>query len=202
MRKRRSAAGDKQTDCAACEVGNHVEYFVDAGRDADALAEAKPLFGRKMKCREVPNNTFSRLLLPLLSAGHVKEAAACQREVVKFICDSRQFIAYQADHLIFYSLTGQATKAVKLLEARLPWAMETRNGRARFRFLLGSRLVLARLHAEGRASVPARPRNPARLPRRRRIPDGRTGRLVPRHRPRPGAPSSTAATATTTTATG
>ena len=140
-------------DCAACEVGNHVEYLVYAGRDADAIAGAQTLFAGRMKCKEVPNTTFSRLLVPLLRAGYVEQAAACQRTSFTQMRDSRKFISYVADHLTFWALTGEWTKAVKLLEARLPWAVETRNLFSRFRFLLASRLLLARLHAEGRQTL-------------------------------------------------
>src|SRR4051812_30570003 len=61
-----SARPDHLADCAACEVGTHVEYLVSVGREVDAIAGAGKLFGGKMRCKEVPNTTFSRLLVPML----------------------------------------------------------------------------------------------------------------------------------------
>ena len=45
------------------------------------------------------------------------------------------------------------TPGVKLLESRLAWALETRNGQDKLQFLLGARLLLARLAAEGRKTI-------------------------------------------------
>ena len=64
-----STQRDRLADCAACEVGTHVEYLVFAGRDEDAIAAAAPLFGGRTRCKEVPNTAFSRLLVPLLAAA-------------------------------------------------------------------------------------------------------------------------------------
>ena len=148
-----STQRDRLADCAACEVGTHVEYLVFAGRDEDAVAAAAPLFGGRMKCKEVPNTAFSRLLVPLLRSGRQQQAAACQQQSFAQMRDSRKFISYIADHLSFFALAGEETKAVKLLEARLPWAEQTRNGFSRFRFDLAARLLLARLHASGRQTL-------------------------------------------------
>jgi hypothetical protein len=147
------AERDGLADCAACEVGTRVEYLVFAGREQEAITQAASLFSGKLRCKEVPNTAFSRLLVALLRSGRVEQAAACQRQSFAQMRESRKFLGYLADHLSFWALAGEETKAVKLLEARLPWAEQTRNGFGRFRFYLAARLLLARLHASGRTTL-------------------------------------------------
>jgi hypothetical protein len=149
----RSARADGSQDCKACEVGNHVEYFIDSGQDEKAFEAARPLAQRGMRCAEVPNTTFSRMLVPLLRAGKLKEAVKCQEASFEQMRESRKFVSHLADHLTFWALTGEMTKAVRLMEARLPWAQQTRELYAKFRFYSACRVLMARLHHAGRASV-------------------------------------------------
>lgn len=147
---------DALDDCKACDVSSHVGYFIDLGRHPDALKHAKPLLAGRLHCSEVPNLTYSRLLLPLLRAGQVEPAVVCQRKSYRQMRESRKFLSNIAEHLVFYTLTGQTTKAVKLLEARLPWAAETRKLHDRFNFYLAGRLLLRRLGDGGRERIKLR----------------------------------------------
>jgi hypothetical protein len=157
-----ATADDGMGDCEACEVHSHVCYFVDLGDDAKAVATAAPLFRGRLRCTEVPNLTYSRLLLPLLKAGDVTRAAMCHRKSLRQMRESRKFISNVAEHLVYLALTGQYARAVKLFEARLPWAAETRKLHDRFEFYVTSDFLMRRLVRHGKPSL--RVRLPERFP--------------------------------------
>lgn len=159
-----AADEDASGDCPACELDSHVKFYLLTGHVEQAIERAQPLFDGDMECEEVPGITHGRFLVPLLLAGKVEQAVRSQRASFKQMRESRKFLMYQGQHLAFMALTGQLPKAVKFLEARLGWAMETRNNFYRLYFLLGARVVLARLAAE-RPQI--RMQMPAEFPGRR-----------------------------------
>jgi hypothetical protein len=147
------AEEDGSEDCAACELNSLVEFLLRTGDSELALDRAKPLLQGRMSCAEVPGITQSFLLVPLLKLGRLELAAKSHRASYKQIRENRKFIGYAGNHLQYLALTNEATQAVTLLESRLAWALETRNGQDKFSFLLGARLLLARLAAQGRKTI-------------------------------------------------
>ena len=147
------AEEDGSEDCPACELNAYVEYLLRSGAPDEAIKKAKPLLAGKMRCAEVPGITHSILLIPLLRRGDVEQAAKGHKASYKQMRETRKFVGYAGNHLQYLALTNQMTAAVKLLESRLAWALETRNGQDKFTFLLGARLLLARLAAQGRKTI-------------------------------------------------
>jgi len=147
------AEEDGSEDCAACELNSYVEFLLRAGDVDQAIEKAKPLLAGKMRCAEVPGITQSTLLLPLLKLGRLDQAAKGHKASYKQMRENRKFIGYAGQHLQYLALINDFTPAVKLLESRLAWALETRNGQDKLSFLLGARLLLARLVAQGRNTL-------------------------------------------------
>jgi hypothetical protein len=152
-RKWDEAERDSMGDCPACELNSRVKYLLDGGDTAAALKKAGPLLKGRMRCTEVPGITHSRLLVPLLRAGKLEQAVASQKSSYRQMRESRKFILYLGQHLAYFALVGEMTKAVKLLEARLGWAMENRILHDRLGFLMAARVLLARLAAGGKKKI-------------------------------------------------
>jgi hypothetical protein len=147
------AEEDGSEDCPACELNGYVEYLLRSGDPGEAIKKAKPLLAGKMRCAEVPGVTQSILLVPLLLRGDVEQAAKGHKASYKQMRETRKFVGYVGNHLQYLALINDHTRALKLLESRLAWALETRNGQDKFTFLLGARLLLARLAAQGRKTI-------------------------------------------------
>jgi hypothetical protein len=147
------AEEDGSEDCPACELNAYVEYLLRSGEPDEAINKAKPLLAGEMRCAEVPGITHSVLLVPLLRRGEVEQAARGHKASYRQMRETRKFVGYAGNHLQYLALINDHTRAVKLLESRLAWALETRNGQDKFTFLLGARLLLARLAAQGRKTV-------------------------------------------------
>jgi hypothetical protein len=147
------AEEDGSEDCPACELNSYVEFLLWRGEAEAAIDKAKPLLAGKMRCAEVPGITHSLLLVPLLKLGRGEQAAKGHKASCKQMRENRKFIGYAGQHLQYLALIDDFTPAVKLLESRLAWALETRNGQDELQFLLGARLLLARLAAAGRKQI-------------------------------------------------
>jgi hypothetical protein len=148
-----NAEEDGSENCDACERHQEVEYLLWLGKAAAAIKKAGPILSGRMRCAEVPAITDGLLLVPLLQARKLDQAVTSQKRSFRQTRESRKFIGYLGQHMVFHALTGEATKAVKLVEARLPWALETRNASDRLFFLMAVRVLFARLAAAGKAKV-------------------------------------------------
>ena len=147
------AEEDGSEDCPACELNSYVEFLLWSGETEQAIDKAKPLLAGKMRCSEVPGITQSLLLIPMLTTGRAALAAKGHKASYKQMRENRKFIGYAGQHLQYLATINDFTPAVKLLESRLAWALETRNGQDKFSFLLGARLLLARLAAHRRETI-------------------------------------------------
>jgi len=152
-RKWNEAEEDSMGDCEACDINSRVVYDLLDGRVDRAMKEAGPLLKGKKRCAEVPGVTHARLLVPLLRAGKLEQAMASQKASYRQMRESRKFVLHVGQHMLYFGLTGQLTKAVKLLESRLAWAMENRMLHDRMHFLMAGRVLLARLAAGGKKQI-------------------------------------------------
>lgn len=149
-----AAEEDGSEDCAACELNTQAEYLLFTGDTRAALERAEPLLKGEMHCSEVPGITQSNFLVPMLQLGMRDAAADAHKKSYRQMRESRQFLGYIGKHLRYLALVpAETTKAAKLLESRLGWALETRNAHDRLYFFLGARLLLARLAASGKSQI-------------------------------------------------
>ena len=151
LRRWQEADEDGSEDCAACELNNLVRFHLKSNEEEKAIERAAPLLTGKMRCADVPGITHASLLVPMLRLGRLADAAGGHRRSFRQMRETRKFLAYLAEHLKYLALTDDATRGVKLLESRLAWALETRNGENQFHFFAAARLLLARLARADRA---------------------------------------------------
>jgi hypothetical protein len=125
-------------DCAACELHDQVEYLVFIGKLERGIELAEPLLNNRMRCAEIPHLTYAHLMLPYLKLGQIEEAYSSHRRGYRMIADNREFLSVINDHMLFLSLTGNHSRAVKLLEPHLIWALETSSPLRRYWFSRGA----------------------------------------------------------------
>ncbi len=148
----RKAAIDSLCDCRACEQNDLVEHLVASGDLVAAKREAQPLFTKKMTCSEIPDLTYSRMLLPLAKLGKLDDADRYQKLGYKCGKDNRDFLSEMGDNILYLVLRGDMAKAKKILEKHLLWALETVALRPRFAFYLAAVVLLEKLAQAGKAT--------------------------------------------------
>ncbi len=163
--KWRRAPRDWNSDCEACDQNSHMDYLVWAKRDAQALQAARPILEGRMRCKHIPHFTHSAVLVPLFRLGRLEEAAGQHLRGYRMIARNREFLRSAAEHLHFLVVTDNLSKALRLLEKHLAWALESWEMIKVFHFHLAARLLLERLARAGWATVAVR--LPREFPARR-----------------------------------
>jgi len=141
------------TDCIACDQNSMVRFTVAIGKDDEAIELAAPILERDMACAEIPHATLSHLLLPLLRLEREREAMAMHHRGYRMISGNRKFLPEAAEHVVFLVLTENLSKAVKLLEKHLDWAVTATDLKSRFEFYNAVRFLLDQLAAAGREKL-------------------------------------------------
>jgi hypothetical protein len=155
-RKWEQTPRDWNTDCAACEQDDFVEYHLFLGEKEKALELAEPILDGTLRCATIPQNTYGRVLLPLVQLGQVDKAAIYHRRGYRLICNNRKFLSAISNHLRFFALTDNFAQALRLLEKHLEWALEAKDLLTQWRFLLAARFCLRRLAENGHTSLKLR----------------------------------------------
>jgi hypothetical protein len=144
---------DGSSDCLACDQNHRVYHHVSVGKFDRAVEAAGPILSGRMNCHVVPHSTLGRVLYPLLRLGRVEEAMAAHVRGYRLIRDNPEFLARIGNHVQFLAWTDNLSRAVKLFENHLSWALSTRDEAARFTFFLAARFLFERLQAVGRPSL-------------------------------------------------
>jgi hypothetical protein len=148
-----AAPRDSLSDCVACETDDRVAYAGWRGRWDAALEHAAPLLAGRMRCAEVPDRTYARLLVPLLRLGRDEEAVDLHRRGIRGITRTHKQVSRIGDHLAFLALGGSFEKAGDLVERFLPAALTHADRSDRLDFLCDVRLYADLLVRAGVAEV-------------------------------------------------
>lgn len=148
---------DWLSDCRACDANLAVEVHVGAGDDVAALRAAEPVLAGRLRCAEVPHYTYGEVLMPLVRLGRLDEAAGYQQRGYPLVRSSEEFLEAVALHLEYVAHVGDISRAASLLDRHMAWALRTRSGLRRLRFMLAARSALGLLatHPDHLVRVPA-----------------------------------------------
>lgn len=155
-RKWEQTPRDWNTDCAACEQDDFVEYHLFLREKENALEFAEPILSGSLRCATIPHNTYARVLLPLVQLGQMERAATYHRRGYRLCFNNRKFLSAISSHLRFFALTDNFPQALRLLEKHLEWALESKDLLTQWRFLLAARFSLQRLAEMGYTSLKLR----------------------------------------------
>lgn len=141
------AGHDALSDCSACEAQNHAEYHLFMGDDAACIGQGQVILDRKMSCAEVPHQTYSLLLGPLMRAGQRERALKDAARGRKMVEGNPDLLGTQAEHLEFLALTDRAG-ALDWYARHLPWAEQTRELKAQMDYHAASAFLFGQLEDE------------------------------------------------------
>lgn len=147
---------DALSDCLACDYDDALEMHSFLGNDREALNTAETLFKSRAKCREVPQRTYSKLLMPLFRLDRLEEAMQYHKKVYSKIASNPKHLDGVASNIIFLSLTENFAKATKLFETHAVWSINTQNGLDRMEFLGAAILLLKLLENSGTSEIKLR----------------------------------------------
>lgn len=125
---------DALSNCAACELDDHVGFSIYMGDDAGALRLARPLLEGEMRCATVPHRTLATVLLPLVRLGRLQTAVEHHLHGYRLVRDNKNFLDEIGDHIIFLVLTDNSWKAVKLFGEHYVWTEKNADMLRRFYF--------------------------------------------------------------------
>lgn len=108
-------------DCAACEADRKIVYLLEEEDQHAALEAAKPLIEGDVACEETPA-TFSKLMIPALTAGQLDLALWLQRMSVRYIRKTPNMLANLASHVVFLTMLGRYANAERLAKIGLALA--------------------------------------------------------------------------------
>ncbi len=157
---------DEYADCRACEQDDRVDFLAFDGRLEEAVEAAGPILSGRMKCAEIPKNTYNRVMLPLVKLGRVDEAMAVHRKGHRLISGKPMLVEDAAHHITFLALTDNLARAIKLFETHLPYPREAlASGRMdRFDFALAARFLMERVASSRDANATVALRLPKAFP--------------------------------------
>lgn len=152
MKEFRKIKRDEMSDCAACELGEEVNYLLMSGQDEQAIQKAKPIVDGRKRCAEVPHSVLPFLLLPLHRLGRAEEAADMQPRSYKMIRDNLSFVHEFGEHIGYLSIVDPQ-KALPLLERHLTQAENHEDPLSRTMFYWNSSALLRKLERTGESFV-------------------------------------------------
>lgn len=143
LERLKSEPKDGSNDCTACETNREVEVLALNGRLDAALAAGEPLFDGRQACAEVPANTCSMLLLPLLERGERERAESFQRRAERDLERVDDPLLSIGHHLAYLGQVGRHDHGVGLLQRHALAALDHKESVTRFYFFRGAAHLVA-----------------------------------------------------------
>ncbi|HET9517391.1 MAG TPA: hypothetical protein VFO77_06670, partial [Actinoplanes sp.] len=153
-----TAPRDELSDCAGCDPLDRVEFLVERGRDAEAVAIAEPVLTGQVTCNEQPQAILLALLVPYVRTGRIDDAAEAHRKAYRLIRDKVADLADIGEHIAFCARTGNEHRGLEILQRHLDWLDRAPSPCAAMEFAASGALLLRRLAAAGHGEVLVRRR--------------------------------------------
>lgn len=116
---------DAMADCEACEPDNLMRYFELIGDLERAVETAAPILRGEFSCGEVPQRTYSKLLLPLSKLGRYEEADHYHELGYSQIESNSNYLTPVARHIAYLTHRNRLDEAAKLFEKYLTWSLQS-----------------------------------------------------------------------------
>jgi hypothetical protein len=136
----RSTPRDSLADCKACEQNLFGEYLFKINHVKKGIQAVKPILDGKMKCRSIPQNTYSQIIVPLLKLKEFDKAVSIANKAIRLL-KGPQFIEEYGVFLEFFTVTD-LPKAEKLYNQTIRFGLESKIGWDRFQYFLSARQFL------------------------------------------------------------
>jgi tetratricopeptide (TPR) repeat protein len=136
---------DDLADCEACEADSYVNYYSGIDEPEKAIQAATSIVNGEQTCAEVPHVTYSTLLRCLAQVGRYDEADEYQAKDYRMIRRNSEFLLQIGEHISYLVHRNKLTKAIRLVETHLDWALHTYELNAKFHFLAAATHLLEQL---------------------------------------------------------
>jgi hypothetical protein len=136
----RKAGRDSLSDCKACEQNLFGKYYFNINQNKKGMQAIKLILEGKMRCRSVPQNTYSIILLPLLKLGEYEQTKEYAKKALK-VTQGPQYLTEYGVFMEYYTVADMS-KAVTIYEQTIHMGLESRLPWDRFQYLLSARLFL------------------------------------------------------------
>ncbi len=112
---------DDYSHCDACVRSQFAGFFAETGREDDAIRLVQELVEGGFACGEEPEHALARALVPYLRAGMLEEARTAHLRSYRLAKDNPDNLTIVAKNVVFCVVTGNAARALALVERHLPW---------------------------------------------------------------------------------
>ncbi|EZP28023.1 tetratricopeptide repeat protein [Microbacterium oleivorans] len=112
---------DDYSHCDACVRSQFAGFFIETGREDEAIRLVDEMIENGFSCGEEPEHALSRILLPYLRAGMLDEARTAHLRSYRLAKDNPDNLAIVAKNIVFCVVTGNEARALALVERHLPW---------------------------------------------------------------------------------
>ncbi|WP_028558924.1 hypothetical protein [Paenibacillus pinihumi] len=142
---------DDLSDCRACDGQDIGVYHFALGEYEEGLHKVKPILSGKLSCAEVPQVTYSSVLIPLLELGREEEAELYAKKGYPML-EGQRFMDDFGRFLFYYTITDLA-QAGRVLEKSVRFIEQTKTDWHRFLYLVSALAFLEQREAAGRKAT-------------------------------------------------
>lgn len=121
QRRLEATPRDDYSHCDACVRSQFAGFFIETGREDDAIRLVGEMIENGFSCGEEPEHALSRILLPYLRAGMFDDARTAHLRSYRLAKDNPDNLAIVAKNVVFCAVTGNEARALALVERHLPW---------------------------------------------------------------------------------
>ncbi|MDR1392629.1 MAG: hypothetical protein LBJ62_01460 [Bifidobacteriaceae bacterium] len=144
---------DSHSDCQACYIALLADVARSRGDTEEALRLLDEMRTKNLRCREEPRTAQNLALVDLVLVGRIDEA---KRHVARTYGTYRltpKYISRLAEHLEFWVVAGNLTRAKQLMSDHLAWLTDRiTSDSARLEFLASTCLTLRALDLADRGN--------------------------------------------------
>lgn len=157
---------DSHSHCEACVRSQMAAFFVETGRDGDAIRLVTEMLDGGLTCAEEPEHALSRILLPYLRADQPAAAKAAHLRSYRLAKDDPDGLSIVAGNIVFAAVTGNTARALAMVERHIGWlGHDNLNDAAHLRALAAFALALDTVTDQGHGATPVRGSDDPRLVR-------------------------------------
>ena len=123
----RKTPRDDMDDCRACEIDTEVKGLIHRRKWEEAIQAAQPVIRGEVRCRTVPERTYSSLIIAELSRGNLDRAGQAFEKGYRLVAGDPDYIGVICWHLAYLTRVMDFARGLRLVERHLPWVSQVNN---------------------------------------------------------------------------
>lgn len=144
---------DSHADCLACEANTLVSGSIAHDNHVEAEERANEIISGRMRCAQVPHNTFALLALSAELNDEVAKAAMYHKKGYPLVRSNVGFVSQIGQHMSYLAARGENERALRLLKTHAGWLEHNRAPNAHFDFLIGATAVCQALAEKRKRAI-------------------------------------------------